>query len=313
MRSCHPQPDKYPVTYPKLISRKLDGIRGAKRGGKSTTKSGKGVPSNINRSIIERLIPEGFDFEMIAGNPADEDVYSRTFSAVMTIDSTVQVDFYVFDLHDIPSLYKSKRLDLIKFVLADPHTAAKLKAHNVNIIVVEQEWVHSDADVDRVYAKYLEEGYEGAILCDPLGFYKSGKCTPKEQIQLKLKPEDDYEVLITGAYEAMHNSNEAFTNEVGETERSTAKDGLTGKGMLGGFIGTIVATGVSTKISAGKMKHDERTSRWEAFTHDAGALVGRYCKARAMNYGTMANGALRHGRWVGWRDPVDMEPAGERT
>ncbi len=32
-----------------------------------------------------------------------------------------------------------------------------------------------------------------------------------------------------------------------------------------------------------------------------------------MTYGDMKNGALRHGRWVAWRDPVDMEPVGERA
>src|ERR1019366_5223919 len=55
----------------------------------------------------------------------------------------------------------------------------------------------------------------------------------REGYLLKLKRYDDCEAVVTGMEELMHNDNEAFTNELGRTARSSAKDGKRGAGVLG--------------------------------------------------------------------------------
>jgi hypothetical protein len=71
------------------------------------------------------------------------------------------------------------------------------------------------------------------MLRDPNGPYKFGRSTRKEGYLLKLKRFCDSEAEVIGVVELMHNGNEAKTNALGRTERSTRKAGKTGMGVLG--------------------------------------------------------------------------------
>jgi DNA ligase-1 len=74
------------------------------------------------------------------------------------------------------------------------------------------------------------------MLRDPQGFYKWGRATPKSGILTKIKRWEDAEARILSTYEEMHNGNEAKTNALGKTERSSHKDNKTGAGRLGGYV-----------------------------------------------------------------------------
>jgi len=293
MRSCAPS-GKYPIRFPKLISRKLDGIRCAIDEGKAITKSGKPIPNKFIREWLEANVPDGLDGELLVGNPADEGVYGRTFSAVMSHAGEPEFSFHVFDLANEPDLDATERLSALAVMVNNLH----LK----QVVLVDQYLCHSQADVDRSYAQFIEEGYEGAILKDPAGPYIEGRSTPKNQIQLKLKPESDWEARIISVYEAETNNNEAYTNEVGETKRSTHAENKVGNGMCGGFIATDLTTGLQIRVAAGRLTHAERTEIW----NNQASYVGKLAKYRSMSYGTMTNGQPRHGRWIGWRAEEDM-------
>jgi DNA ligase-1 len=68
----------------------------------------------------------------------------------------------------------------------------------------------------------------------------------------------------------MENQNEEFTNELGRTARSSAKDGKVGKNQLGGF-NVIGVNGqykdVEFRVSSSSIGHDERKCIWTA-RHD---------------------------------------------
>lgn len=300
MRSIAPDP-KYPIRYPKMASKKLDGIRFCKRDGKAISKSGKPIVNNHIREWIEAHAPEGVDGEIISGPPNLETTYDTTFKAVMTIKGEPDFHLYVFDLCGEPdnttAELRSVRLRQLCEDLDEP-----------KIVFVKQSVLHSDEETAALYNLNLLEGYEGMILKDPKGLYKWGRSTAKEQTQLKLKPEEDHEAKVLGLYEGMHNANEAYTNDVGETARSTHAENKVPNGMLGGFHVEDVKTGARFNVAPGKLSHDDRRAIWRKHLKDPLAYIGDYVKYRAMAYGTMANNAARHGRWIGWRDLTDMEP-----
>lgn len=297
MRSCAPE-DKFPILYPKLASRKIDGIRFVKRDGKAITKSGKPVANNHIRAWIEANIPESVDGEIISGLPNLETTYDTTYKAVMTHSGTPDFTLYVFDMCDSLVEYATERLARLAIAV-----------HGIGrVVIVQQELIYSDEERVALYDSYLAEGYEGMILKDPLGQYKYGRSTARQQTQLKLKPEEDAEAVVLSIYEGMHNANEAFTNDVGETDRSTHAENKVPNGMLGGFYVRILSTGALTKIAPGKMSHADRTAHWKAYKLDPESYHGRLIKYRSMTYGDMVNGAARHGRFYGWRDASDMNP-----
>jgi DNA ligase-1 len=300
MRSCAPT-ESYPVQFPCYGSYKIDGIRIVKHEGKALTKSLKPVPNKAIARWVECNLPDGVDGEIISGQPNQEDVYTKTFTAAMTIEGTYEFSIYLFDLHNLPKAYATERYNALKSLvsnLSDPVKAA--------VKVVDKRVLNTQAEFDAMYAEALDLGYEGLVTQSLDGLYKHGKCTPKEGTQLKHKPEEDRDFQVTGIYEAMHNGNDAFTNEVGDTARSSHAENLTGLGMVGGFYAIDVESGVDFKVAPGKLTHDERVSIWKEYQADPASWIGRFGKYRAMGYGTMTNGRPRHGRFYAWRDATDL-------
>lgn len=274
------------VFFPKYASAKLDGIRCATVEGSALTRSLKPIPNNHIRKLLAPY--QGLDGEIIVGSPTAPDVYRTTNSAVMSHDGTPQPTYFVFDLVNNPGTYEQRLQELRTLVLPD------------FIQVLDQRQIHTQDELDTYYNDLLEQGYEGAILRNPAAKYKHGRATAKSQDMLKCKPYADSDAVILSTYEAMFNGNEAFTNELGRTERSTAASGLTGKGMIGGFLVRDVHSGVEFHCSAGTLTHSERTELMKV------DCVGRILKYRHMPYGVMTNNKPRFPRFIGWRDKSDM-------
>lgn len=298
MRSCAPD-EAFPITFPKLASFKLDGIRVCKFEGKTRTKSGKPLPNKYIRAWIEANVPEGYDMEVGSGDPFAADFYKNTFSAAMTIEGTPDFKLYVFDMCDDIGSFANDRMLRVQSLYNE--LPADVQAR---IVVVSQTLLTSQAQIDTMYANALDLGAEGLILKDPTGYYKYGKSTPKQQTQLKLKPEEDEEALITGVYEGLHNDNVAFTNEVGETKRSTHAENKVPNGRLGGF--NVIKDGMDFKVGPGKFTHDELKALWDQHLANPGCHTGKFIKYRSLGYGV--DKRPRHPRALGFRDPADMEP-----
>lgn len=273
------------VTFPKLASVKLDGIRVVTKFSGALTRSLKPVP---NQHIRDTLAPyQDLDGEVIVGSPTAPDCYRTTNSAVMSHEGTPDFTYYVFDCLQNPANPFSRRF-------------SDLQIRNLpNFIkVLPQVYVDNQEALDSLYSHYLEQGYEGAILRNERAVYKYGRETAKSQNMLKMKPFSDSEAVILSSYEAMENQNEAFTNELGQTERSTHAENKVGKGMVGGFIVKDLKSGIEFSCSPGVLKHSERTELWGK------DLVGKILKYRSMSYGVKT--APRFPRFIGWRDARDM-------
>ena len=276
---------KYPLTFPKYFSTKLDGIRALTQYGTTTTRQEKLVPNEHLREVL--ATKQGLDGELIYGAPNASDVYHATYSAVMTEQGTPEgVTFYVFDLLDKTRPYKDRYA-----MLQDMQLPPMFK-------VLRQTLVTSQEELDDYYGEALEDGYEGLIGRNLDALYKEGRSTAKSQDMLKFKPFSDDEVVVTGIYEAMHNGNEAFINELGRTARSSHKENLTGNGMIGGLLATF--RGQEIRIAAGKLKHDERI----AIFQNPASVIGKLAKFRHLPIGV--KDAPRHARFIGWRSPIDL-------
>lgn len=231
------------VTFPLLASVKLDGIRASVINGAPLTRSLKAIPNKfIQAALSGRPELEGFDGELIVGEPNVPDVYRNTVSSVMKHAGQPEFTYYVFDLHDTDSGYSSRREELAA-------TVASLNDPRIRLL--GQSRVDSMDQLLRLENDTIELGYEGLILRGLHSPYKFGRSTAKEGYLLKLKRFADSEAEVLGVVEEMFNGNEAKTNELGRTKRSTAAAGLSGKDSMGALQVRDLKTGVEFSIGSG--------------------------------------------------------------
>lgn len=276
---------KEPLTFPKLFSTKLDGIRCVTVNGQALSRSLKPIP---NHYIREKLAPwQHLDGEIIVGPPNAEDVYRVTNSAVMSHEGEPDFVYYVFD--DLQCV-------------TDPFTSRliRLKARTLPpfIQVLQQFEVRGQETLEATYKAVLEQGYEGLIGRNLNSVYKFGRATAKSQDSLKFKPFADSNGRVLFVYEAKSNGNEATIDELGRSHRSSHAANKVGNGMVGGF--RVVMDELEFDVAPGKLTHEERVVVWESKED----YVGRWLKFRHCPIGVKT--APRFPRFIGWRDPEDM-------
>jgi len=217
------------LRLPALASDKLDGIRCLAIGGQPLSRSLKVIPNRaVQRFFSDNAqVLEGMDGELIVGPPNATNVYLRTNSAVMSVEGMPDFTYYVFDMHNRPSMRFEERFSILTALHHVHPPRVKLLPHQL-VTSLEQLASFEESSLDR--------GYEGVMLRDPAGLYKQGRSTVREGGLLKLKRHEDAEAVIIGVEEEQQNTNEAFQSELGRTKRSTAQVGMVGKGTLGALV-----------------------------------------------------------------------------
>jgi DNA ligase 1 len=276
------------IIYPVFASPKLDGIRCVIVDGQALSRTLKPIP---NKHIYQQLSVSaltGLDGELIVGSPTSKTCYTDSVSNVMAFDPVPEFTYWVFDLHNAPGTY-DKRLATLQTLLPE----------NTAIKVLEQVLLTSEADMLAYEAKCVEQGYEGIILRSPSAPYKHGRSTINEGYLLKGKRFEDSEAIIIGFEEEMFNGNEAETNELGRTKRSTAKAGLSGKDSLGAFLVRDAHTGVEFAVGTG-LTAEQRAAAWG----ERDRLVGSLIKYKYFPVGVKDK--PRHPVFLGMRDLRDL-------
>ena len=277
------------LEYPVYASRKLDGVRAVVHDGVVYSRNGKPIPNKHVQSLFKDL--HGFDGELIVGSPTAKDVFRQTTSGVMSIEGEPDVRYYVFDVHDCPSSsYESRWNDtLVYLAIAEPERT----------VIVDEELIVNEQELLEYEQKVLAEGYEGVILRKPTAKYKHGRSTVKEGVLLRLKRFNDAEAKIIGA-ECLHtNTNVAFINALGYTERSTKKEGKVALDTLGAFI---VKNKEGVKFSIGSGFDDEqRKEYWK----DRYKLIGKTVKYKYFEVGVKDK--PRFPVFLGFRAEGDMD------
>lgn len=273
------------LRFPLLASPKLDGVRAVVRDGIVYSRSNKPIPNKYVQELFGHAYLNGYDGELIVGAPTSKTVYRDTVSEVMSHDKTNGAQFYVFDhVGNMAQPYKHRREAITResdiMFLHDQRQLFELEA----LLAYENQC--------------LELGYEGLILRDPNAPYKCGRSTVNEGYLLKMKRFTDAEFEVIGFEERMHNGNEATTNELGRTKRSSHAAGKTGLGDLGALVVKTI-DGIEFRVGTG-FDDAERDNVWRHRDQYLGSL------AKVKYFAVGMKDAPRHPVFLGWRDRSDL-------
>jgi DNA ligase-1 len=150
-------------------------------------------------------------------------------------------------------------------------------------------------------AEFVNQGFEGLMLRKPVGKYKCGRSTLKEELLLKVKRFEDSEATVLDVLELMHNSNEKETDELGMSKRSKAQAGMIPAGMLGKFKVKDIKSGVEFEIGTGLgLTQELRKDIWD----NKGEYLGKLVKYKFQPAGV--KDLPRFPVWLGFRHEDDL-------
>lgn len=282
------------LNYPLLASPKIDGVRATNKNGTLVSRTMTLIPNETTQRIFSDPTYHGFDGELVVGDPNHPNCMQNTMSGVMSRDGEPNVWWYIFDRWDIDKPYMHR-------ARAAKEAIAQVKSSR--ILWLPQTLIRN---VDELYTyeeTRIQEGYEGVILRAPEGPYKQNRSTVKEGYMLKVKRFSDSEAEIVGAYELMHNNNEATTDERGYTKRSTHNANKEASGVLGGFNVRDIHSGVEFDLGTG-FTFEQRKNLWQAWLKNSNYLIGRLCKYKHFPIGVVDK--PRHPIFLGFRDRRDV-------
>ena len=281
--------NKDKIKYPVLATPKLDGIRCLILDGRAVARSLKPIPNPYIRHTLESTFPSGCDGELIIPGAK----FNETTSVIMQSKDDTPVDFlyWVFDFVQDGELGRPycRRMEDLRGLTLVPH-----------MIKVMPCTISNREELNIFEEECLDDGYEGAMIRDPEGPYKCGRSTEREGWLLKIKRFEDGEAIIIGFEEKLHNANEAKTDLLGHTERSSHKENLHPCGTLGA-------------ITVQDLKHPEWIFNIGSGFDDAlraeiwakrPTYLGRIVKYKYQPYGT--KDLPRFPTFLGFRDEKDM-------
>jgi len=277
------------LSFPKMASAKLDGVRCIIIGGVAMSRKLKPISNAHVQSLVKPWM-EGMDGELVVGPATSETVFRDTMSGVMAVDGTPDVKFYVFDYAGPSTKPFCERETQVASAIRK-HSKGEFAEALPHVVIMNLDELNSyESDC-------LELGYEGVMLRDMNGPYKHGRSTEKEGWLLKVKRFEDAEAEVVGFEEFQHNNNAAEKDALGHTKRSTAKAGKVGGGKLG--VLKCVFNGIEFGIGSGFTEED-RQRLWA----DRDNLAGLWVKFRY--FALPGYDAPRFPVFCGFRDPIDM-------
>lgn len=268
------------LEFPLLASPKIDGVRMYIKDGVGYTRSNKLIPNKHVQNIIKSFgrMLNGLDGELVVGNPYDKDVYNNTSGAVRRESGEPYVTFCVFDNYMVSGWDYKSRLQLLSLPFKGIRFGSEEYPEGF-VELVDTKLITSYEELEAYEQEVLAQGYEGVILRSPTALYKQGRSTLNEQGMIKLKRFLDAEAEIIGFEELMHNHNQAVTNALGLTERSSHKENLEGGNKLGALI-CKTPEGVEFKIGTG-FNDAQRQEFWKRRDE----LLGRLVTYKYFSYG----------------------------
>ena len=289
------------VKFPCYVMPKIDGVRGLNVDGKLVGRSLKAHKNRATSAHFSQRFLSGCDGELVLNNRVTSPSLCRdTTSAINTHELEPVIYWHLFDKFDElnPDAPYSERLaKLNEFVNIINEDAAY---EFTRLSVVKHYVANSKDEVLSYYNKFIDMGYEGIIIRDPNGKHKNGRCTVNEANYLRIKPTADREAEVIGVIEGFHNANEAETNELGLTSRSSHKENKIPNGMVGALLCKNEFYSEPFKVSAGCLTHEQRI---HYLAHPEN-IIGNTIKYKFMAHGE--KDAPRHARFHSFRAETDI-------
>lgn len=250
--------DTSKLDFPVLASTKLDGIRCILLSQGPVSRTLKPIPNRYIRNELQAMGLVGCDGEILAGKN-----FQDCSHAVMSFDGEPDFIYNVFDYvaDSLETSYEYRMKALENLTVCDSRIKKVLPTE-----------INNEKELLDFETKCLSEGYEGVMIRSKEGKYKCGRATEKEGSLLKLKRFVDGEAEIIGFEPLYSNQNDAQTNELGRTFRSSAQDGLTAQDTLGTLVVRDIVTNIDFRIGTG-FDAALRKQIWENQTEYVGKLA----------------------------------------
>ena len=283
------------ITFPKLASAKIDGVRCIIWEGIAYARSGKQIPNEFVQEWARKhqFYLQGTDGELVVGDPNDPKAFKNSSGALRRKGGEPDFKFMVFDNLNVTSRSFTSRM---------MYVPAKSPENIERVHIVPQVRVDNLRDLQELHQANVEAGFEGTIVRDPEAPYKHGRATTTSQAMFKMKPKGSDEAKVTGFVELYHNLNPAKLDQHGRTVRSMSKDGR----VAGNTLGCLVVEGITGQFAGVEFEvgtgfnSDERKELWEN-RYD---LVGYIISYEHMLHG--ADEKPRHPSFKGFRMREDM-------
>lgn len=279
-------------SYPAKLSIKLDGIRMVVVDGVCYSRSMKPIRSKAVQEMFGKPEFNGLDGELLYGEWNAPNVFNVTTSAVMATElkpefQKERIAYVVFDYFLSDEPYNVREELAYEIINKSRHP----QVYSLSSLEVENE-----AELLAFETQALEDGYEG-IMKRGNTKYKQGRSTFKEQGIGKLKRFSDDEAIVIGFEEKLTNTNTAYTNELGRTQRSQDQAGMVGAGTLGALV--CECKGIRFTMGSG-FDDVGRADVWA----NQDAYLGRLAKFKYFEIGM--KDSYRFPIFQGWRDEEDM-------
>jgi DNA ligase-1 len=258
--------------YPVLVQPKFDGVKLVRFNDKLTGRSFKPLRNKLLNELCDNDLYNGFEGEVIVGaNCYADNLCRNTTSVVNSFDKIDTFTWLVFDYITDKTIELSyfDRIRALKVYIKENENEFK-----INIHIVLEKLVENEEELLAFEKKQLDLGAEGIIIRDGSSLYKQGRVTAHSQEVMRLKRFVHEEGEILELLEGDSNDNEAITNELGRTERSTHQENMIPNGMVGSIIVRSLVDNSIDKIGAGCMTHEERKYYFE----NPSELIGKIAK-----------------------------------
>ena len=173
--------------YPVVVQPKLDGVRCIATKDGLWTRTGKpiAVAAHIEHGLSEFFIdhPQA----VLDGELVHKAGCQSTVSALMRREQCMELTFHVFDGATTGSRLGDRFCDRF----TEAAEALPLSSH-IRLVVISV--ATCEADVRRMHAYWVAEGFEGAVIRDPAAPYAHGRTASVQ----KLKVHQDNEYLCVG-------------------------------------------------------------------------------------------------------------------
>lgn len=305
--------DEKKLKFPLIGMPKIDGVRGLNIDGRFVGRSKKRFDNPFLGTRFDGVDFTGFDGELAFGAWTSSTLCRDTTGFVNRMTAKPgkpvegEVKWHIFDLLDemcgVRDMVYEERL---------VHAARRVELMGLPYVkMVPHERLENLEQLYAMEERALDLNFEGLILRDPLGLHKSGRATVKAGAYLRVKRFIDVEGIVKSIIEANENTNEAKTNELGRTERSSHKENLVPKGMIGAVMMELLddveyrgvklfEKGMLVRVGAGTMTHSERTHYFK----NPQELLEKIGKVKIFPHGTKEK--MRFPVWAGLRAEADM-------
>jgi DNA ligase 1 len=198
------------LPYPLWASPKYDGMRALVQGGKIVSRNGLVIPNRSACEPIEALALEGYDGELVVGNPTAPDVRNRTMSYLSKhgrvetgeVSRREQVTYFVFDRFRNDLRGYGSRVDYLG-------VTGKVDGFTT-IQIVSSALLEDERQLKAYESRRVAQGHEGVMLrrCHKSSEgYMQKRSTLKEFELVKWKRWEHSEAVIVAVHPLEHNLN----------------------------------------------------------------------------------------------------------